>query len=61
MPNVMVALPNLGGNRGALCSSPKVGVPSSNAAKTPNPLELAGVLQTIPHRSQPLVGQVHHI
>ena len=49
MPNVMAALPNIGG---ALCSTQKVsltpttGVPCSNAAKTQNPLKLAGVPQT---------------
>jgi len=44
MPNVMAALPNIGG---ALCKvylSPTV--PCSNAAKTRNPLQFAGVLQT---------------
>ena len=39
MPNVMAALPNIGG---AVCSTP----PCSNAAKTPNPLKFAGVPQT---------------
>ena len=51
MPNVMVALPNIGG---ALCSPPQSlagaqywsGVPCSNAAKTPNPLKFVGVPQT---------------
>jgi len=49
MPNVMVALPNIGG---ALCSMPQsladvtTRVPCSNAAKTRNPLKLAGVPQT---------------
>jgi len=49
MPNVMAALPNTGG---ALCSMRKVWltlttrVPLSNAAKTRNPLKLAGVTQT---------------
>jgi len=49
MPNLMVALPNIGG---ALCSTRKVwltptaGVPCSNAAKTRNPLKLAGMPQT---------------
>jgi len=49
MPNVMVALPNIGG---ALCSTRKVwltptaGVPCSNAAKTRNPLKLAVMPQT---------------
>ena len=49
MPNVMAALPNRGG---ALCSTPQsladahYGVPYSNAAKTRNPLKLAGMPQT---------------
>ena len=49
MPNVMVAMPNVGG---ALCSTPQsladadTWLPCSNAAKTRNPLKLAGVLQT---------------
>ena len=49
MPNVMVALPNIGG---ALCSTPQsladahYYMPCSNAAKTRNPLKLAGVPQT---------------
>ena len=49
MPNVMAALPNIGV---ALCSMPAVWltpttrVPCSNAAKTRNPLKLAGVPQT---------------
>ena len=48
MPNVMTALPNIGG---ALCSTPQsladaTGVPCSNAAKTRNPLKFAGVPQT---------------
>ena len=38
MPNVITALPNIGG---ALCA-----VPCSNAAKTWNPLKLAGVPKT---------------
>ena len=46
MPNVMVALPNIGG---ALCSTPQslltptTRVPCSNAAKTRNPLQFTGV------------------
>jgi len=49
MPNVMVALPNIGG---ALCSTPQSlltptnRVPCSNAAKTRKPLKLEGVPQT---------------
>ena len=49
MPNVMVALPNIGG---ALCSTPQslaeahYYMPRSNAAKTRKPLKVAGVPQT---------------
>ena len=49
MPNVMAALPNIGG---ALCSTPQsladahYYTPCSNAAKTRNPLKFAGVPQT---------------
>ena len=49
MPNVMVALPNIGG---ALCSTPQSLADAhyltavSNAAKTRKPLKLAGVPQT---------------
>jgi len=49
MPNVMVALPNIGG---ALYSAPQCladahyYMPCSNAAKTRNRLKLPGVLQT---------------
>ena len=49
MPNVMVALPNIGG---ALCSAPQsladahYQMPCSNAAKTRNLLKFAGVPQT---------------
>jgi len=50
MPNVMVALTNIGG---ALCSTPQsladahyYRAPCSNAAKTRNKLKLAGVPQT---------------
>jgi len=51
MPNVMAALPNIGG---ALCSTPQSladahcwsGVPCSNAAKPRNPLKFGGVPQT---------------
>jgi len=49
MPNVMVALPNIGDT---LCSMPKVllmlttWLPCSNAAKMRKPLTLAGVPQT---------------
>ena len=49
MPNVMVALPNIGA---ALCSTPQsladaqYYMPCSNAAKTRNQLKFAGVPQT---------------
>jgi len=49
MPNLMVALPNIGG---ALCSTPQSladshhQMPCSNAAKTQNPLKFVGVPQT---------------
>jgi len=52
MSNVMAALPNIGGT---VCSTPQsladaltpnTEVPCSNAAKTRNPLKLAGVPQT---------------
>ena len=49
MPNVMAALPSVGG---ALCLTPQslvtptTTVPCSNAAKTRNPLKFAGVPQT---------------
>ena len=59
MPNLMVALPNIGG---ALCSTPQsladahYQMMCSNAAKMQNPLKYVGVPQT-PERSQPLVGR----
>jgi len=67
MPNVMAALPNIGG---ALCSTPQsladahyYTVPCSNAAKTRNRLKFAGVPQTagpisaaIVSRSSPYCG-----
>jgi len=49
MPNVMAALPNIGG---ALCSTPQslltpsTRVPCSNAGKTRNPLKFTGMPQT---------------
>ena len=50
MPNVIVALPNIGG---ALCLTPQslanalyTRLPCSNAAKTRKPLKLGGVPQT---------------
>ena len=60
MPNVMVALPNIGG---ALCSTPQsladahYQMPCSNAAKTQNQLKFAGLPQT----GQPISAEVHHI
>jgi len=61
MPNVMAALPNIGG---AFCSvqrrkvwrTPTTRVPCSDEAKTRNPLKFAGVPK-LPDRSQPLVGR----
>jgi len=59
MPNVMAALPNIGG---ALCSTPQsladasTRVPCSNAAKTHNPLKNAWGPK-LPNRSQPLVDR----
>ena len=59
MPNVTVALPNIGG---ALCSTPqrladaRYWMPCSNAAKTRNRLKFAGVPQTTGW-SQPLEGR----
>ena len=49
MPNVMAALPNIGGalvQRRKVWLSPNTGVPCSNSAKTRNPLKFAGVPQT---------------
>ena len=49
MPNLMVALPNIGG---ALCSTPQIlfdahyQMPCSNAAITQNPMKFVGVPQT---------------
>jgi len=49
MPNVMVSLPNIGGD---LCSTPQsladadYQMPCSNAAKTRNPLKFARIPQT---------------
>jgi len=59
MPNVMAALPNIGG---ALCSTPQgladatTRVPCSKADKTRNPLKCAGCLK-LANRFQPLVGR----
>ena len=68
MPNVMVALPNIGG---ALSSPPQsladahYLLPCSNAAKTRKPLKVAGVPQTISAASRPkftiLRGHVEEI
>jgi len=49
MPNVMAALPNIGGasvQRRKVWLTPTTGVPCSNTAKTRNPLKLDGVPQT---------------
>jgi len=49
MPNVMAALPNIGGpcvQRRKVWLTPTTRVPCSNAAKTQNPLKFAGVPQT---------------
>jgi len=49
MPNVIVALPNIGGpsaQRRKVWLTPTTTVPCSNAAKTRNPLKFAGVPQT---------------
>ena len=43
MPNVMAALPNIGG---ALCSTPQNLADAQDAAKTRNPLKVARVPQT---------------
>ena len=58
MPNLMVALPNIGG---ALCSTLQsladahYKMPCSNAAKTQNPLKFVGVPQT-PERISAVSG-----
>jgi len=50
MPNVMAALPNIGGalyvQRPKVWLTPSNRVPCSNDAKTRNPLKFAGVRQT---------------
>ena len=49
MPNVMAALPNIGGasvQRRKVWLTPTTRVPCSNAAKTQNPLKFKGVPQT---------------
>ena len=48
MPNVMAALPNIGGAlfNAPVWLTPTTRVPCSNAAKTRNPLKLPGVPQT---------------
>jgi len=45
MPNVMAALPNMGGTL-KVSLTPTTRVPCSNAAKTRNPLKFAAVPQT---------------
>ena len=64
MPNVMAALPNIGG---ALCSTPQSladahyqSVVQYNAAKMRNPLKFAGVPQTRQQISA-VSAPVHHI
>jgi len=60
MPNVMAALPNTGGapvQRRKVSLTPTTRVPCSNAAKTRNPLKLAGVPQT----NETICAEVHHI
>jgi len=61
MPNVMAALPNIGDPSVQRCKvwlTPNTGVQCSNAAKTRNPLKLAGVPQATGHiSSQLLVGR----
>jgi len=50
MPNVMAALPNVGGasvQRRKVWLARTTRVPCSNAAKTRNPLKVAGVPQTL--------------
>ena len=60
MPNVMVALPNIGD---ALYSTPQsladahYYMPCSNAAKTQNQLKFGGVPQT----NETISAEVHHI
>jgi len=56
MPNVMAALPNIGGvapsvQRRKVWLTPTTTVSCSNAAKTQNPLKFAGVLKTRQHIS----------
>jgi len=49
MPNVMAALPNIGGasvQRRKVWLTPTTRMPCSNAAKSRNPLKFAGVPQT---------------
>ena len=57
MPNVMAALPNIGG---ALCST-RQSLSDSNASKTRNRLKLAGVPQTNGTISAASKAEVHHI
>jgi len=49
MPNVMAALPNIGGpsvQRRKVCLTPTTRVLCSNDAKTQNPFKFAGMPQT---------------
>ena len=62
MPNVMVALPNIGEvapsvQRRKVWLTPTTGVPCSNAAKTRNLLKLAGMSQTTGSISAAIVGR----
>jgi len=58
MPNVMAALPNIGGavQRRKVWLTPTTRVPCSNAAKMRNPLKFAGCPKHA-NRSQPLVSR----
>jgi len=59
MPNVMAALPNIGGasvQRRKVWLTPTTRVPCSNAAKSRNPWNLQGCPK-LTKRSQPLVGR----
>jgi len=59
MPNVMAALPNIGGaaiQHRKVWLTPTTRVPRSNATKTRNPLKLAGCPR-LANRSQALMGR----
>jgi len=60
MPNVMVALPNIGGasvQRRKVWLTPTTRVPCSNATKTRKPLKFAGVSQTRQQISAVSIGR----